>query len=150
MGGWGPGNFDSDLAMDWYLNDFGKSMIGRLREIASDKMSFEPDEPESVEFICTLQVLTVLDEYLCPILPGRDVIAQWRDTYLEVFDASEPGRGDERRARIVETFDVATSRAEPEATGKSSAKATKATPAAKRKPAAKRTPTPKKSSPKMR
>ena len=106
MGGWGPGNFDSDLAMDWYLNDFGKFMIGRLRGIASDKMSFEPDEPESVEFICTLQVLTVLDEHLCQILPGRDVIAQWRDTYLEVFDAFEPGRGDERRARIVETFDV--------------------------------------------
>lgn len=143
MGGWGPGNFDSDLAMDWYLNDFGKAMIGRLRKIAADKMMLEPDEPESVEFMCTLQVLTVLDEHLCPILPGRGEIAQWRHDYLEVFDGFEPSRGDERRARIVETFDAAISRADPDAAGGASPapskkKAPAKKPIARKKPARKK------------
>ena len=118
MGAWGPGNFDSDSALDWYLIDLAKPLLTQMRRTVSSRTRLEPDEPDSTKFMCALEVLATLDRGLKPILPGREELKEWKARYLDVFDSfaaeeGDPSRFAARRRVVVKTFESAIRQARP-------------------------------------
>ncbi|MCX4448762.1 DUF4259 domain-containing protein [Streptomyces sp. NPDC087866] len=113
MGTWGAGNFDSDTAAD-HLSGLVDRLVGRVTEaMAGDPVGIEPDEYDGVAVPCDLELLLLLHErgWVGVTLPAPEVVRQWRDAYMAVWERSidglEPADGfkDERRAVLRGTFD---------------------------------------------
>ncbi|THA30961.1 DUF4259 domain-containing protein [Streptomyces sp. A1277] len=113
MGTWGAGNFDSDTAAD-HLSALVHRLLGEVTEaMAGDPVGIEPDEYDGVAVPCNLELLLLLSErgWVGVTLPAPEVIRQWQETYMAVWertiDGLEPGDGykDERRAVLTGTFE---------------------------------------------
>ncbi|GAA3013631.1 hypothetical protein JCM13580A_40270 [Streptomyces drozdowiczii] len=113
MGTWGAGNFDSDTAAD-HLSGFVERLVAEVGEaMAGDPVGIEPDEYDGVAVPCNLELLLLLHErgWAGVSLPAPEVVRQWRDAYMAVWertiDGLEPADGfkDERRAVLRGTFD---------------------------------------------
>ncbi len=111
MGDRGAGNFDSDTALDWYA-EFSDGLLTAIEDAMRDPECLRADEYEGEVVPCQIQVLCELDERgHRPQWPAPDVLAQWKQTYLRVWDESvdalEPAADQKqaRRATLVATFD---------------------------------------------
>jgi hypothetical protein len=117
MGTWGPGNFDSDDAVDYVSEVIGGFVDSVERWFAQGRASLD-DEGEG-RLMPTVEMISVLCDWcrggppairvIAPPRPG--VVRRWKQQYLEIYDeqigdllASE-GFAPERRAHIVRTFD---------------------------------------------
>jgi hypothetical protein len=90
MGTWGPGNFDSDTALD-YRDDFVEAHLHPLvREIEAamegDPKYLEPHEWEAVAVMCRVEILCFFAEHFGCTLPEPEVVARWETKYLAVWD----------------------------------------------------------------
>lgn len=113
MGTWGAGNFDSDTAAD-HLSALAGRLVTEVTEaMAGDPAGIEPDEYDGTAVPCDLELLLLLSErgWVGVTLPAPEVIRQWQEAYMAVWertiDGLGPGEGfkDERRAVLTGTFD---------------------------------------------
>jgi hypothetical protein len=119
MGTWGPGNFDSDQAMD-YVSEVVDGFVETVEQQFAQGRASLDDQGEG-RLMPTVEMIGVLCDWcqggphairvVAPPDPG--VVRRWRQRYLEIYDEQidgllQPGKdhfGPERRAHIVRTFD---------------------------------------------
>ena len=113
VGTWGAGNFDSDTAAD-HLSDLTGRLIDEIEQAMNgDPVGLEPDEYDGVVVPCNLELLALLSErgYVGATLPPAVKLAEWKKTFLDVWERSIDGLGPkpeykvERRAVLNATFD---------------------------------------------
>ncbi|MEJ2578754.1 MAG: DUF4259 domain-containing protein [Kineosporiaceae bacterium] len=113
MGVWGAGNFDSDTAAD-HLGEIAHRLIAEVVEaLAGDPVELEPDEYWGTAVPCNLELLCLLarQHYVGVVLPGSAAVAEWKATYLAIWDrtidglAPKPDFKEKRRAVLESTFD---------------------------------------------
>ena len=119
MGTWGPGNFDSDDAVD-YLSEIIRGFVDTVEQLFAQGRASLDDQGEG-RLMPTVETIGVLCDWcqggppairvVAP--PGPGVVRRWRHRYLEMYDEEIDGLlllgkeqfGPERRAHIVRTFD---------------------------------------------
>ena len=119
MGTWGPGNFDSDDAVD-YLSEVIGGFVGNVEQWFAQGRASLDDQGEG-RLMPTVEMISVLCDWctggppairvVAPPRPG--LVRRWKQQYLEIYDAQIDGLlppggdsfGPERRAHIVRTFD---------------------------------------------
>ena len=117
MGTWGPGNFDSDDAVD-YVSEVVRGFVGTVEQWFAQGRANMEDQGEG-RLMPTVEMISVLCDWcrggppairmVAPPRPG--VIRQWKQQYLEIYDEQigdllpREGFAPERRAHIVRTFD---------------------------------------------
>lgn len=123
MGTWGPGNFENDCAAD-HLYEVCGPLLKQVEEAMNNPSSIEPDEYDADIVTANLEIIACLSEhlgryaqgelqdYLYPcVLPPPEIVLQWKQKYLEVWDAHIDGLGPKpeykkvRRDVIASTFD---------------------------------------------
>src|SRR5262249_52273732 len=110
MGIWGPGNFDSDYALD-FLDAEVRRHIDAIEGIFADEALFQLDEDAEAVLIPSVFLLSLLCEHCRAQLPTSVHVAQWKARYLAMYDreidglAPAPGFKGERRFVIAATFD---------------------------------------------
>ena len=123
MGTWGPGNFDSDQALD-RLDEVTRQLADDIGRVLADEnnpkrdaqgnalwSAADWDEEGESTLMPTVEMLCVLLETVGGHRPDPDVVERWKAKKLAVFDAqaesmgARPGFLQERRRVIVETFD---------------------------------------------
>lgn len=110
MGYWGPENFASDAALDWYLIELGETLCNKIRAAMADPVLLEPDDSESTAIVCALEVLTALNKHVHPILPDQEEVSSWKETYFKVWDdycERHDWHYPERRKIVWKTFQAA-------------------------------------------
>lgn len=114
MGTWGPGNFDDDTAADGLSIIVGE-LTEKLREEFEGTTNLEPDEWGGPMVPAWLEILVLFkeQEWVGSDLPPSSTIAEWKRTYLEVWDGyidelePAPDYKRDRRAVLEKTFDRA-------------------------------------------
>lgn len=117
MGIWGPGNFDSDDAVD-YLSEVIRDFVDTVEQWFAQGRASLDDQGEG-RLMPTVEMISVLCDWcrggppairvVAPPRPG--VVQRWKQRYLEIYDAQidallpREGFAPERRAHIVRTFD---------------------------------------------
>jgi hypothetical protein len=117
MGTWGPGNFDSDDAVD-YLSEVIRSFVDTVEQWFAQGRASLDDQGEG-RLMPTVEMITVLCDWcrggppairvVAPPSPG--VVRRWKQQYVKIYDAQigallpREGFAPERRATIVRTFD---------------------------------------------
>ena len=100
-------NFGNDGARS-YLGMLTATLMATIHEVFEDDERLEPDEDGESLFMPSLDVLALLCERYAAEPPKLATIRQWRDRYLDLFDAAEIGPSDEFRANrrmvIANTF----------------------------------------------
>ena len=111
MGTWAHGNFDNDTALDW-LDDITGQLLDEIAEAMDSPQSLEADELDADLVPCRIELLCAMAEKgMPPHWPDVQVLAQWKQIYLQAWDASidelepSPDYKRERRATLVATFD---------------------------------------------
>lgn len=110
MGTWGVGNFESDGALD-YMGETIDAFVARIEECLEDEERSRLDEDGESVIVSTVAILSVLYEHCRAPAPEPDVVEQWKEQYLAIFDDQidglDPAEGykEERREVIEETFD---------------------------------------------
>jgi hypothetical protein len=110
VGTWGPGNFDSDAALDFSSAEVD-GHIRAIEAIFADDQRLRLDEDAEWELMPRLEILSMLCEHCHGILPHQLDIAAWKARYLRMFDDQIDGlapAGDykqQRRTIIEATFD---------------------------------------------
>ena len=111
MGTWGPRNFDNDGAADFFAEEVQSPLLAHVERIIDDPSAIELDEEgESVLMPC-IDLLATLAETYGGDFASPEVVRQWRDTYLAVYDgyidklSPKPAYKAERRRVIEQTFD---------------------------------------------
>ena len=107
----GSGNFDGETAQDWYA-EFSDGLLTAIEDAMRDPEGLEADEYDATVVPCQIQILCELaDRGHRPQWPGAEVLAQWKQTYLRVWDetidrlAPSAELKVARRATLVATFD---------------------------------------------
>jgi hypothetical protein len=111
MGTWGPGNFDSDAALD-YLGGVIDRLTDTVEELFAEERASLDDQGEG-KLMPTVEMISVLCDWCSGAPPHPPQILRWKRHYLEIYDdqidglllAGKEGFGQERRAHIVRTFD---------------------------------------------
>ncbi len=119
MGTWGPGNFDSDDAVD-YLSEVIRGFVDTVEQLFTQRRASLDDQGEG-RLMPTVEMIGVLCDWcqggppaIRVVTPPRPrVIRRWKQQYLEIYDEQidglllpgKEGFGPERRAHIVRTFD---------------------------------------------
>jgi hypothetical protein len=119
MGTWGPGNFDSDDAVD-YLSGIVRGFVETVEQLFAQGRAGLTDQGEG-RLMPTVEMISVLCDWcqggppavrvVVPPRPG--MVRRWRQQYLQIYDEQIDGLlppggdsfGPERRAHIVRTFD---------------------------------------------
>jgi Domain of unknown function (DUF4259) len=112
MGTWGAGNFDDDTAAD-HLSELVGRLLREIEEAFSEPEQLEPDEYWGVAVPCNIELLVLIAQkkYVGCTLPALDVLTNWRDTYMRVWENSIDGLEPtpefkaQRRQVLTETFD---------------------------------------------
>jgi hypothetical protein len=98
-------NFGNDGARA-YLGMLTARLMATINEVFADSERLDPDEDGESLFMPSLDVLALLCERYDAAPPKPAKIRQWRDAYLERFDAAESiGPSEEFRTdrrRVVE------------------------------------------------
>lgn len=108
MGTWGPGNFQSDAALEEVLRITERlekavtaGLIGRRKVTLSDAESF---------VMARIGILLALAESDVDYVPEKELVARWENAYLALWDKHHRSFGGsavynrDRRAVIVNTF----------------------------------------------
>jgi len=109
MGIWGTGNFDNDEAVD-FRDDRVEEMIDEIMRLFEEGAA-DLDEGGEAVVMPSIEMLCVLCENVGASPPEPDIVEDWRDSYLELFDGQiaalnpEPGYAGQRRAVILSTFE---------------------------------------------
>jgi len=117
MGTWGAGNFDSDGALD-YIGEVADGLEDRIEECFADEESSALDEDGETVLMASVAILSVLCEHCKAPPPKPDIVARWKQRYLDIFDEelhsleTVQGYTEERRAVIEETFNKLQARAD--------------------------------------
>ncbi len=107
MGTWGPGNFESDQALD-LVGDFCREFEREISQAASKRNLGIDDFLNDV--MPRIAVLAVLVDHCLRIGPRVTVVRGWRERFIGLYDrgidklAPAEDFKAERRARILETF----------------------------------------------
>ena len=117
MGTWGPGNFDSDDAVD-YVSEVIRGFVGTVEQWFAQGRANLDDQGEG-RLMPTVEMISVLCDWcrggppairvVAPPRPG--VVRRWKQQYLEIYDEQigdllpREGFAAERHAHIVRTFD---------------------------------------------
>lgn len=113
VGTWGAGNFDSDTAAD-HLGALADRLVSEVTEaMAGDPVELEPDEYWGTSVPCNLELLLLLvrQGWVGVTLPSPEVIRDWREVFLGVWERTIDDLGpdaaykDERRVVLRETFE---------------------------------------------
>src|SRR5438045_746484 len=102
MGTWGPGNFENDYAADLLYEVCGP-LLKQVEEAMSNPSMLEPDEDADL-VLANLEIIACLSEHLgryehgelqdflypC-VLPPPATIADWKQRFLQVWDACIDG-----------------------------------------------------------
>ena len=100
-------NFGNDGARS-YLGMLTAKLMATINEVFADDERLEPDEDGESLFMPSLDVLALLCERYGAAAPKPAKIKQWRDRYLELFDAAKIGPSaafrTKRRMVIENTF----------------------------------------------
>ena len=91
-------NFGNDGARA-YLGMLTAKLMATLNEIFEDGERLEPDEDGESLFMPSLDVLALMCERYAAQPPKPAKVHQWRDRYLELFDAAEIGPSAEFRSK---------------------------------------------------
>lgn len=88
MGIWGAGNFEEDTAAD-HLSIVTGQLVKDIEQAMVDPAMLEPDEYWGVAVPCNLELLHLIAKrrYVGCILPGSAVLAEWKATYMNVWDS---------------------------------------------------------------
>jgi hypothetical protein len=116
MGTWGPGNFDSDEAVD-YLSEVVRGFVDTVEQLFTQGRASLDDRGEG-RLMPTVEMVSVLCDWcgdasaIRVVAPPRpEVVRRWKQQYLEIYDEQidgllpSEGFAPERRAHIVRTFD---------------------------------------------
>ena len=117
MGTWGPGNFDSDEAVD-YVSGLVDGFVDTVEQLFAQGRADLDDQGEG-KLMPTVEVISVLCDWCrsgAPAIrevtpPHPELIRRWKQQYLEIYDDQidgllpSEGFAEERRAHIVGTFD---------------------------------------------
>lgn len=114
MGTWGSGNFDDDTAADHLSSITAKLRDDIAKAIADAPGDIEPDEYGGVMVPCNVELLALIakQRWVGTTLPAADTVAQWKKTYLAVWDGyiddlePSPEWKKKRRAVLAKTFDA--------------------------------------------
>lgn len=110
MGTWGPGNFESDAALD-FVNEEVDRHVAAIMAIFADEDRFRLDEDAEGELIPRIVLLTLLCVRCNGVLPEGVDVAAWKVRYLSMYDDQmdglEPAEeyGPQRRAMVAAAFD---------------------------------------------
>jgi hypothetical protein len=110
MGTWGPGNFDSDMALD-FINEQVDHYVRLIEAIFDDEQRFLLDEDAEAMILPSIEILLLLCGECHGVLPTSLDVAAWTARYLAMYDDQidglEPGPDFKRQRRTVieETFD---------------------------------------------
>ena len=116
MGTWGPGNFDSDWALDYlgHLTDglerYIQSILDHQPQGPGDYYQASLDELGESRLMPSVAILITLHETFGGGVPRPETVAGWRDRYLRIYDAEidqlapGPGFKEQRRQVIADTF----------------------------------------------
>ncbi len=109
MGSWGEDNFANDGARD-YLAMLAAKLVATVTEILRDEERLALDEDGEAMFMPSVELLALLCERYAATPPKPATIEQWREHYLEMFDATvadynpDPAFQAARRKAIEHTF----------------------------------------------
>ncbi len=114
MGAWDTGNFDNDGARD-HLDDLIERLSATVTEILDDEERAALDEEGEAVVLPTVDILALLCEHYHAYPPATEIVLEWRDRYLRIFDDEiddlapaggfKGGFKEERRAVIAQTFE---------------------------------------------
>jgi hypothetical protein len=112
MGTWSYGNFDDDTSAD-HLSIMTGRLVEEITKAMAEPHTLEPDEYWGCAVPCNIEILNLFARqgWVGLVLPKPAVAAQWRTTYLAVWDgaidqlAPESDYKAKRRAVLVRTFD---------------------------------------------
>ncbi|GLF94746.1 DUF4259 domain-containing protein [Streptomyces yaizuensis] len=113
MGTWGSGNFESDTAADHLSIVTARLVTEVAQAMAGDPVELEADEYWGVAVPCNLELLYLIaaQGHAGAELPQPQVVEAWKQAFMAVWERSvdgldpAPGFKEERRARLLETFD---------------------------------------------
>jgi hypothetical protein len=91
-------NFGNDGARA-YLGMLTAKLMATINEVFADDERLEPDEDGESLFMPNLDVLALLCERYGARAPKPAKVRQWRDKYLELFDAAKIGPSADFRAK---------------------------------------------------
>jgi hypothetical protein len=109
MGTFAEHNFGNDGAMD-YLAMLIAKLVATINEVVSDDARVAPDEDGESLLMPSVEVLALLCERYGAEPPRPEVVRQWSEKYLDVYDRTidrlrpKPGFKAARRKVIDRTF----------------------------------------------
>jgi hypothetical protein len=110
---WGPGNFDSNDALD-YIDLETRRLISTIETVFADEERFHLDGDAEGWIIPSVALLSLMCRHCRAILPKSLDIAGWKDRYLQMYDREiagdiglqlPEGFAYQRRSIIAATFD---------------------------------------------
>lgn len=110
MGTWGPGNFDSDYALD-FLSTEVRRHVTTIDGIMADAEAFQLDEDAESVLMPTVAILVLLCKHCHALLPRAVNVQDWQTRYLAMYDRDidglepKPDFKAQRRAVIIDTFE---------------------------------------------
>jgi hypothetical protein len=110
MGTWGPGNFESDAALDLIGDEIDRH-VRAIEEVFADQQRFRLDEDAEGEIVPRIVILTFLCEHCGGILAKDVDVAAWKARYLDMYDGMideldpDADYKEQRRVAIVATYD---------------------------------------------
>jgi hypothetical protein len=121
MSTWGPGNFQSDGALD-YLHGFQQELIERIEAILANPKRREADEEGEWSLMPAIAILSIVSKAVESNPVDAKTVRRWRDDYLaeyKKYDKAIPENKEFNKKRIVvlkQTFDEFADRMEKFAT----------------------------------